>query len=59
MRIKNKLLKPNEIIEREPQKTLVYQQSQGNVSKITVKRQPYRIICLFVRPENISILDKG
>ena len=50
----NTLVKPNNIIEREP--------PQENVSKITLSLQPYIITCFFVRqfcPEDFSILAKS
>ena len=49
------LVKPNNIIEREPQNILVFQQRQGNMPKITLKLQWYMIIC----PESFSIAAKG
>ena len=45
----NALVKPNSIIEQQPRNMLVSRHSQGNVSKITFKLQPYMIICFFVR----------
>ena len=45
----NTLVKPNDIIEREPRNILVSHHSQGNVLKITLKLQPYMITCFFVR----------
>ena len=48
------LVKPNDIIEREPRNILVFHHSQGNVSKITLKLQTYIIICFFVR--QVSVL---
>ena len=44
------LVKPNNIIEREPQNILVFQQPQGNMPKITLKLQWYMIIC----PESLA-----
>ena len=45
----NTLVKPNDIIEREPRNILVSHHSQGNVLKITLKLQPYMITCFFVK----------
>ena len=41
----NTLVKPNDIIESEPQNILVSHDSKGNVLKITLKLQPYIITC--------------
>ena len=56
----NTLVKPNDVIEREPQNILVSHHSQGNALKITLKLQPYMITCFFCKtvvcPEDFSIL---
>ena len=45
----NTLVRPNKIIEREPQEILVSHDSQENVLKITLKLQPNMMTCFFVR----------
>ena len=45
----NTLVKPKDIIKREPRNLLVSHHSQGNVLKITPKLQSYMITCFFVR----------
>ena len=58
----NLLVKPNGIKEREPWDILLFLNSQRNVSKITLKLQPHRIIWCFcktvVRPEDFLSLAK-
>ena len=53
----NTLVKPNDIIEREPWNILVCHQSQGNVLKITLKLHDHMLFCkTVVCPEDFSVL---
>ena len=61
--MQNTLVKPNNIVECEPQNTLVSHHSLGNVLKITLNLQPYMATCFFCKtfvcPEDFKIVAKS
>ena len=58
----NALVKPSDIIEREPWDILMFLHSQDNVSKISLKLQLYMITCFYCKtvvcPEDFSVVAK-